>query len=158
MFDEIGKNNFCKNIVYPTKFLNDDNKVDSNVPIDNDQIILKIEEKFNEGELILDGIKFKGIEDIKKDPIFLQMKNLSESPINEIEMSTVSKQKSLKFSERLALSRLNKDIKSKRPQLYEYQLENKETLFTFGHQKTDHIQYFTELTNKHKHSKTDKEK
>jgi hypothetical protein len=61
------------------------------------------------------------MEEIKKDPIFLQMKSLSDnSIINEIEMSSVSKHKSLKFSDRLALSRLNKDIKSKRPQFYEY--------------------------------------
>ena len=64
MFDEIDKNNICKNIVYPTKFLNDDNKVDSIFPLENDQIILTIEEQFNEGELVLDGIKFKGIDDI----------------------------------------------------------------------------------------------
>ena len=55
------KNNICKNIVSPTKFLNDDNKVDSIVPLENDQIILTVDEKFNEGELILDGIKFNGI-------------------------------------------------------------------------------------------------
>ena len=116
------KNNICKNIVSPTKFLNDDNKADLIVPIENDQIILPIEEEINEKELILDGIRFKGIDDIRKDPILLQMKSLSDnSIINDIEMSNVSKQKSsLKFSDRLALSRLSKDIKNKRPQFYEY--------------------------------------
>lgn len=115
------KNNICKSIVSPTKFLKDVNKLDSIVPLENDQIILTFGEKFNESEIILDAIKFKGIEEIKKDPIFLQMKSLSDnSIINELEMSTVSKQKSLKFSDRLALSRLNKDIQSKRPQFYEY--------------------------------------
>ena len=81
------------------------------------------ESRKNTGVIVcnLDVIKFKGMEEIKKDPIFLQMKSLSDnSIINEIEMSSVSKQKSLKFSDRLALSRLNKDIKSKRPQFYEY--------------------------------------
>ena len=49
------------------------------------------------------------------------MKSLSDnSIINEVEMSTLSKHKSLKFSDRLALSRLNIDIKNKRPQFYEY--------------------------------------
>ena len=111
------KNNICKSIVSPTKFLNDDNKADSIVPLENDQITLIIEEKFNEGDLILDGIKFKGIEDIKKDPIFRQMKSLCDGPIvDKVEMSTVSKQKSLKFSDRLALSRLSKE----RPQFCEY--------------------------------------
>ena len=115
------KNNICKSIVSPTKFLNDDNKADSIVPLENDQIIMTFGEKFNVGELILDAIKFKGIEEIKKDPIFLQMKSLSDSSIiDEVEMSTVSKQKSLKFSDRLALSRLNKDIQTKRPQFYEH--------------------------------------
>jgi hypothetical protein len=83
MFDEIDKNNIYNGIVFPTKFLNDDNKVDSIIPLENDQIILTIEEKFNEGELILDDIKFKGIEEIKKDPIFLQMKSLSDSSIKD---------------------------------------------------------------------------
>ena len=55
------KNNICKNIDSPTKFLNNDNKVDS---IENEQIVLTNEENFSEGELILDGIKFKGIEEI----------------------------------------------------------------------------------------------
>ena len=91
------KNNTCKNKVSLKKSFYDDNKVNSILPLENDQIILIIEEKFNEGELILDGIKFKGIEEIKKDPIFLQMKSLSvNSIVNEIEMSSVSKQKSLK--------------------------------------------------------------
>ena len=58
------KNNICKNKISPTNFLNGDNKVDS---IENEQIVLTIEENFDEGELILDGIKFKGIEEIKKD-------------------------------------------------------------------------------------------
>jgi hypothetical protein len=117
MFDEMDKNNMCKNIVYPTKFLKDNNKVDSIVPLENDQIILSIEEKFNEDDIILDGIKFKGMEEIKKDPIFLQMKSLSDSSIiDEVEMSTVSKQQSLKFSERLALYQLSRE----RPQFYEY--------------------------------------
>ena len=111
------KNNTCRNKVSLKESFYDDNKVNSIVSLENDQIILTVEEKFNEGELILDGIKFKGIEEIKQDPIFLQMKSLSDNCIiNEIEMSTISKQKSLKFSDRLALSRLNNDIKSKRPQ------------------------------------------
>ena len=62
-----------------------------------DQIFQTNEEKFIKGELILDGIKFKGIENIKKDPIFRQMKSLIDGPtINEIEMSTASKQKNLR--------------------------------------------------------------
>ena len=92
MFDEMDKNNICKNknnskvennkensteILAPsTRFLNDDNKVDSIAPLQNDRINLAIEEKLDEGVIILDGIKFKGIEDIKKDPIFLQIKIL----------------------------------------------------------------------------------
>ena len=112
------KNN-AENVVSALNFLNYDNKGDSNDPLKNDQTIMEIEEKFYERDLILDDIKFKGIEDIQKDPIFLQMKSLCEDPIvNEVEMSTVSKQKS--FKQELALSRLNKDIKSKRPQFYEY--------------------------------------
>ena len=84
------KNNTCKNKVSLKKSFYDDNKVDSIVPLENDQIILTVEEKYIEDELILDGIKFKGIEEIKKDPIFLQMKSLSDnSIINEIEMSSV---------------------------------------------------------------------
>ena len=81
MFAEID-NNICKNILVSTaKFKKDDDKVDSIVPLENDQIILTIEEKFNEAELILDGIKFKGIEEIKKDPILQQMESLSDGPI-----------------------------------------------------------------------------
>ena len=77
MFDEIDKNNFGKNVVSLKKFLNDDNKIYS-MDLEKDQIILLIEEEINEKELILDGIKFKGIEDIKKDPFFLQIKNLKD--------------------------------------------------------------------------------
>ena len=72
------KNNTYKNKVSMKKIFYDDNKLDSIVPLENDQIVLTIEEKFNEGDLILDDIKFKGIEDIKKDPILLQMKSLKD--------------------------------------------------------------------------------
>ena len=51
MFDEMDKNN----TVSPIKFINDDNKVDSN------QVVLLIEGKKDEDELILDGIKFNEI-------------------------------------------------------------------------------------------------
>ena len=67
MFDEMDKNNIYKN------------KEDSIIPLEIDQIMLTIEEKFNDGELVLDGIKFKGIENIKKDPILLQMKSLKDT-------------------------------------------------------------------------------
>ena len=65
MFDEIDNNNNCKNKVSLKKSFYDDNKVDSIVPIENEQIILKIEEKFKESELIrLDTSRL--ITDIKR--------------------------------------------------------------------------------------------
>ena len=110
MFDEIDKNNNYKKknnednttriIVSPANTLNDDNIVDSIVPIENDRTFISIEENLDEDELILDGIKFKGIEDIAKDPIFLKIK-------------------SLKDVDDLALDQLSKDLTSKRPQFYE---------------------------------------
>ena len=38
-------------------------------------MVLTIEERIDEGELMLDGIKFKGIEDIVKDKNFLKLKS-----------------------------------------------------------------------------------
>ena len=63
MFEEIDKNKNNKikinkeNILSPPK----------NNVIENDRIVLTIEERIDESELILDGIKFKGIEYIAKD-------------------------------------------------------------------------------------------
>ena len=99
MFDEIDKNNNYKKknnednttriLVSPANILNDDNIVDSIVPIENDRTFISIEEKKDEdelieerndeGELILDGIKFKGIEDIVKDKNFLKLKSLKDN-------------------------------------------------------------------------------
>ena len=45
----------------------------------NDRIVLTIEERVDESELILDGIKFKGIEDIAKDKNFLKLKSLKDN-------------------------------------------------------------------------------
>ena len=95
MFDEMDKTNIYKNeddqkvvktnnenaniiLVSPTNA----NKKDSSAPLENDRIILTIEEKLDDHDIIvLDGIKFKGIEEIKKDPILQQMESLSDGPI-----------------------------------------------------------------------------
>ena len=75
MFEEIDKNKNNKininkeNNIYPPK----------NDVIENDRIVLTIEERIDESELILDGIKFKGIEDIAKDKNFLKLKSLKEN-------------------------------------------------------------------------------
>ena len=69
------KNNTSNNKVSPIQFLNNDKKVDSINLLENDHFILNIEEKLNDGELILNDIKFKRIEYNKKDPIFLQNQN-----------------------------------------------------------------------------------
>ena len=45
MFDEMDKNSTRKNKVSPQKFLNDDNKIDTITPIENDHFNMKIEEK-----------------------------------------------------------------------------------------------------------------
>ena len=55
------------------------NIIDSIIPIENDRTFISIEENLDEDELILDGNKFKGNEDIVKDPIFLKIKNLKDS-------------------------------------------------------------------------------
>ena len=86
---ENNKENSTKILVPPTRFLNDDNKVDSIAPLQNDRINLILEEKLDEGVIILDGIKFKGIEDIKQNPFILQMESFSDSQIiDEAELST----------------------------------------------------------------------
>ena len=62
MFEEIDKNK--KNKIKTNKENNlSSPKIIKNDDIENDRIVLTIEERIDEGELILDGIKFKGIED-----------------------------------------------------------------------------------------------
>lgn len=48
------------------------------MPIENNRTFISIEENLDDDELILDGIRFKGIEDIAKDPIFLKIKGLKD--------------------------------------------------------------------------------
>ena len=75
MFEEIDKNKNNKikinkeNILSPPK----------NDVIENDRIVLTIEERVDESELILDGIKFKGIEDIAKDKNFIKLKSFKDN-------------------------------------------------------------------------------
>jgi hypothetical protein len=98
MFDEIDKNN--NNKIKTNKEYNlSSPKIIQNDDIENDRIVLTIEERIDESELILDGIKFKGIEDIVKDKNFLKLKSLKDN--------------------KPALTRLSKDLKSKSPQFYE---------------------------------------
>ena len=78
MFDEIDKNKNNKLKINKENNLSD-SKILLNDDIENDRIVLTIEERIDEGELILDGIKFKGIEDIVKDKNFLKLKSSKDN-------------------------------------------------------------------------------
>jgi len=83
--------------------------------------ITELISKLPEAEIILDGFKFKGINDIVQDQMVKKIRNTEEK------------------NDKSSLNRTIEAIKRNRPQLIDYYFKNKERLTNFYNNKIDNL-------------------
>jgi response regulator of citrate/malate metabolism len=83
--------------------------------------ITELISKLPEDEIILDGFKFKGINDIAQDKMVKKIRNTEE------------------MNDESSLNRTIEAIKRSRPQLIEYYIKNQERLKNFYNNKTGNL-------------------